>query len=208
MILKNLYNVVWLQKYPLYLVCSCFPYRVFLYSLTIDKLCVSRWCGWWRHCFCSLFQKKRNVRLIQWKVQCLWPIPHYRTEEDFRKYVHEVFIPKAPIEELENLWTLYPSTPSAGSPFGTGNITYFSRQFKRMAAFQGDVVFQAPTRFFLQSLSGRQKIWSFCKSFKYKHGGRLRNLYIQYPNGWNTYPLLARYDSLLILKLRHTHLIL
>ena len=86
-----------------------------------------------------------------------------RTEEDFRKYVSEIFVPKAPIAELEELWTLYPSTPSEGSPFDTGNATIVSLQFKRMAAFQGDAVFQAPTRFFLQSLSEGQKAWSFCE---------------------------------------------
>ncbi|KIM40906.1 hypothetical protein M413DRAFT_155653 [Hebeloma cylindrosporum] len=91
------------------------------------------------------------------------------TEEDFRQYVHEIFAPKAPIEELDPLWTLYPSIPSEGSPFDTGNNnTFLSPQFKRMSAFQGDVVFQAPIRFFLQSLSGRQKMWSFLsKQLKY-----------------------------------------
>jgi len=89
--------------------------------------------------------------------------PYYRTELDFRQYVSSIFIPKALTAEFDELWTLYPSTPSEGSPFDTGNATIISPQFKRMAAFQGDALFQAPTRFFLQSLSGSQKAWSFCK---------------------------------------------
>ncbi|KIM47456.1 hypothetical protein M413DRAFT_22120 [Hebeloma cylindrosporum] len=83
------------------------------------------------------------------------------TEAQFRTYIHENFVAKAPIGELDQLWTLYPSNVSQGSPFDTGTANAATPQFKRMAAFQGDVVFQAPTRFFLQSLSGRQKAWSY-----------------------------------------------
>ena len=109
----------------------------------------------------SLLEMSRKID----STECSTYVTHMycRTEADFRKYVSEIFAPKAPIEELEELWTLYPSTPSEGSPFGTGNLTIVSPQFKRMAAFQGDVVFQAPTRFFLQTLSGRQNAWSFCE---------------------------------------------
>ncbi|KIM47455.1 hypothetical protein M413DRAFT_416182 [Hebeloma cylindrosporum] len=89
------------------------------------------------------------------------PSQNLTTEADFRKYVSNIFIPKARTADVEKLWTLYPSTPSAGSPFDTGNATVISPQFKRMAAFQGDALFHAPTRFFLQSLSGRQKTWFF-----------------------------------------------
>ncbi|KAF8971836.1 carotenoid ester lipase precursor [Flammula alnicola] len=83
------------------------------------------------------------------------------TEADFRQYVSEIFISRAPGSELEPLWSYYPSTPSEGSPFGTGDKNKLTPQFKRMAAFQGDVVFIAPTRFLLQNLSGKQKIWSY-----------------------------------------------
>ncbi|KIM47453.1 hypothetical protein M413DRAFT_439116 [Hebeloma cylindrosporum] len=83
------------------------------------------------------------------------------TEAQFRTYIHENFVAKAPIGELDQLWTLYPSNVSEGSPFNTSIFNAATPQFKRMAAFQGDVVFQAPTRFFLQSLSGRQKAWSY-----------------------------------------------
>lgn len=39
------------------------------------------------------------------------------------------------------LETLYPATPAAGSPFGTGNVTFFGDQFKRAAAVIGGASF-------------------------------------------------------------------
>lgn len=58
---------------------------------------------------------------------------------------------------------LYPADITQGSPFGTGILNALSPQFKRIAAFQGDAVFQAPRRFFLQKRSGIQDTWSFGK---------------------------------------------
>lgn len=41
----------------------------------------------------------------------------------------------------------------------------YSPQFKRLAAFQGDLVFQAPRRFFMQAMSRTQKTYAFCEFF-------------------------------------------
>lgn len=83
-------------------------------------------------------------------------------EAQFREYVKTYFLPKAPDSELAPLWSAYPNDPRVGSPFDTGLLWGF-RQYKRMAAFQGDSVFQAPRRFFLQEVSGKQKTWSYCE---------------------------------------------
>ncbi|KAF8893685.1 Alpha/Beta hydrolase protein [Gymnopilus junonius] len=83
------------------------------------------------------------------------------SEDQFREYVNQFWIPKAPAKELEPLWSLYTSNLPEGSPFNTGYLNGLTRQFKRMAAFQGDAFFQAPRRFFLKNLSGKQKIWSY-----------------------------------------------
>ncbi|KAH9486207.1 Lipase 4 [Psilocybe cubensis] len=83
------------------------------------------------------------------------------TDEQFREYVSTVWVPGASESELEPLWDYYPSTLSQGSPFNTSNFNDITPQYKRISAFQGDVVFQAPRRFFLQNISGKQKIWSY-----------------------------------------------
>lgn len=58
---------------------------------------------------------------------------------------------------------LYTSDITKGSPFDTGYMNALTPQFKRMAAIQGDLVFQAPRRFFLQHRAGKQPTWSFRK---------------------------------------------
>ncbi|RDX41381.1 carotenoid ester lipase precursor [Lentinus brumalis] len=65
-----------------------------------------------------------------------------------------------------NVTYLYPDDPAQGSPFGTGNDDQLAPMYKRMAAFQGDVVFQAPRRFFLEQRSSKQPAWSYIS----KHG--------------------------------------
>ncbi|PPR05616.1 hypothetical protein CVT26_009137 [Gymnopilus dilepis] len=83
------------------------------------------------------------------------------TDALFRDYVSEIWLPSVPSEELEPLWTHYPSDPSQGSPFNTSIFWNIYGQFKRMAAFQGDAVFQAPRRYFVQNLSEKVKTWFY-----------------------------------------------
>ncbi|KAG5652526.1 hypothetical protein H0H81_004683 [Sphagnurus paluster] len=47
------------------------------------------------------------------------------------------------------LEALYPNVPALGSPYGTGNATFFGAQFKRAAAIYGDVHFHWARRNFL-----------------------------------------------------------
>jgi acetylcholinesterase len=58
---------------------------------------------------------------------------------------------------------LYPQNITEGSPFGTGEQNAITPQFKRISAILGDIVFQAPRRFFLQQRSGKQKTYSYRK---------------------------------------------
>ncbi|KAF8892982.1 esterase 1 [Infundibulicybe gibba] len=54
----------------------------------------------------------------------------------------------------ETLLRLYPDDPALGSPFNTGNETFgLSSTFKRAAAIQGDLSFQSPRRFWIQTAS-------------------------------------------------------
>ena len=88
---------------------------------------------------------------------------HCRTEEEFRGYVSEFFFPRTPKEQLAPLFDLYPNDPAQGSPFGTGDANQLAPMYKRMAAFQGDIIFQAPRRWFLEERSNKQPMWSFSK---------------------------------------------
>jgi hypothetical protein len=52
----------------------------------------------------------------------------------------------------------------SGSPYDTGTKNALTPESKRIASIMGDLVFQAPRRFFVQTVSDKQNTWSFCKS--------------------------------------------
>ncbi|KIY62880.1 alpha/beta-hydrolase, partial [Cylindrobasidium torrendii FP15055 ss-10] len=86
------------------------------------------------------------------------------TDDEFRTYVGEIYFKdKASDKDLDAVMESYPSELTAGSPFDTGDKNALTPQFKRLAAFQGDAVFQAPRRFFLRALEGNSNsdIWTF-----------------------------------------------
>ncbi|KAJ7713004.1 Alpha/Beta hydrolase protein [Mycena metata] len=83
------------------------------------------------------------------------------TDAEFLTYLQTFWLPLATTAQGNTLNTLYPSDIIDGSPFDTGLLNGVTPQFKRIAAFQGDAVFQAPRRFFQQSLSGKQNQWAF-----------------------------------------------
>ncbi|KAG6902406.1 hypothetical protein C0995_000332 [Termitomyces sp. Mi166 len=85
------------------------------------------------------------------------------TTSELQTYITTVFLPSLngshdAIQPIENL---YPADITEGSPFGTGILNAITPQFKRIAAFMGDGVFQAPRRFFLQQRSSQQPTWAF-----------------------------------------------
>ncbi|KAF9028912.1 carotenoid ester lipase precursor [Hymenopellis radicata] len=83
------------------------------------------------------------------------------TDAQVKSYIQNVMLPTASDADIGTLMDLYPSSILAGSPFDTGLFNALSPQFKRFAAFQGDAVFQAPRRFFITSLSGKQDIYTY-----------------------------------------------
>ncbi|SJL07135.1 related to Lipase 4 [Armillaria ostoyae] len=83
------------------------------------------------------------------------------TNAEVATYLKTVIFPNISDQDLNTLLELYPANPLEGSPYGTGILNVLTPQFKRIASFQGDAVFQAPRRFFLQNLSGKQNIWAF-----------------------------------------------
>ncbi|KAG6829190.1 hypothetical protein H0H92_005390 [Tricholoma furcatifolium] len=87
---------------------------------------------------------------------------HPSTNEEFKAYLKNVFLaPGVPDELIDGILRQYPQDPTQGSPFGTLYLNMITRQNKRIAAFMGDGVFQAPRRFLLDHLSEKQNSWAF-----------------------------------------------
>lgn len=74
------------------------------------------------------------------------------SDGDFRDYVKSIYIPDASNEELTELLDLYPDDITQGSPYDTGFLNALTPQFKRLASFQGDVVFQVSKCLFAAGL--------------------------------------------------------
>jgi len=83
------------------------------------------------------------------------------TEAELRDYLTTFFLPSATQSDLDTFLTLYPADITQGSPFDTGDLNALTPEFKRIAAILGDLVFQAPRRFFLQQRAGKQNAWAF-----------------------------------------------
>ncbi|KAG6908771.1 hypothetical protein DXG01_003383 [Tephrocybe rancida] len=90
------------------------------------------------------------------------------TTAEFRHYLKTVFLsPGVPDGDIDGILHHYPQDARQGSPFDTSFLNAISPQYKRIAAFMGDGVFQAPRRFLLDHRSGKQDTWAFLsKRFK------------------------------------------
>lgn len=83
------------------------------------------------------------------------------TDAEFSTYLQQAYIPSATAAQLAQVATAYPEDITQGSPFDTGILNALTPEYKRLAAVQGDLVFQAPRRWFLQHRSALQPTWSF-----------------------------------------------
>ncbi|KAJ6611160.1 Alpha/Beta hydrolase protein [Mycena sp. CBHHK59/15] len=83
------------------------------------------------------------------------------TSPEFLDYVHSNYLPAATPAQITQIGTLYPDDPTKGSPFDTGTANQLTPEFKRLAAFQGDLVFVSPRRFFMERASLTQDTWSW-----------------------------------------------
>ncbi|KAH9030332.1 carotenoid ester lipase precursor [Lactarius pseudohatsudake] len=82
-------------------------------------------------------------------------------DADLRAYLAQFFLINVTAAQVDQVLTLYPQDPTQGSPFDTGTNNTLTPEFKRIASLLGDFVFQAPRRFFLKNLSGKQNTWSY-----------------------------------------------
>ncbi|EIW59806.1 carotenoid ester lipase precursor [Trametes versicolor FP-101664 SS1] len=95
-------------------------------------------------------------------VFALMAVGNITTDDELRAYLGARFLlPNISSADLDQLLALYPVDPSAGSPFDTGSANAISPQYKRVAALNGDIVFQSPRRFFLSQRADKQPVWSF-----------------------------------------------
>jgi carboxylesterase type B len=89
------------------------------------------------------------------------------TDTELREYLSEFFFINITDSQMDELLKLYPQNVTLGSPYDTGTQNAFTPEFKRIASILGDLVFQAPRRFFLDHSSEKQNTWSFLsKRFK------------------------------------------
>ncbi|KAH9040256.1 carotenoid ester lipase precursor [Lactarius hengduanensis] len=82
-------------------------------------------------------------------------------DADLRAYLAQFFLINVTAAQVDQVLTLYPQDPTQGSPFDTGTNNTLTPEFKRISSLLGDFVFQAPRRFFLKNLSGKQNTWSY-----------------------------------------------
>jgi acetylcholinesterase len=99
---------------------------------------------------------------------------------------------------MDELLTLYPQDVTLGSPYDTGTQNAFTPEFKRIASILGDLVFQAPRRFFLDHSSEKQNTWSFCT---WRAFSRLQ--FGLYPSHVDSHTVSKRFKSLPILGSLH-----
>ncbi|KAI0699617.1 carotenoid ester lipase precursor [Cerioporus squamosus] len=83
------------------------------------------------------------------------------TDKEVADYISTVWFPGASPSDVGTLLKLYSSDPAAGSPFDTGDANAFSTQFKRIAAMQGDWLFQAQRRLLLDNVSTKRTVYNF-----------------------------------------------
>src|ERR1700761_4015096 len=88
-------------------------------------------------------------------------MPSFRTDDEFKQFIRSTYFPNANTQQINAIAAAYPSDPAAGSPFDTGSSNNLTTQFKRIAAFQGDLLFQAPRRSLFSQRATHQPIYSY-----------------------------------------------
>ncbi|KAK0229749.1 extracellular triacylglycerol lipase precursor [Armillaria nabsnona] len=92
------------------------------------------------------------------------PSRHDLSEDEIRDIVDKTYGPPTiPSAVMDDLMMLYPDVPFLGSPYGTGKETFgLSSGYKRMAAINGDLMFDSQRRMIMQHAANNS-----VKSFGY-----------------------------------------
>lgn len=83
------------------------------------------------------------------------------TDDEFLTYINTYYLTNITSSQLASVGEAYPADPLDGSPFETGLLNILTSQNKRLAAFQGDWMWQAPRRLTLQYVSQTQDAWAY-----------------------------------------------
>ena len=75
--------------------------------------------------------------------------------------MRDLYFPGASSAEVTPLLALYPNDSAQGSPFGTGSENQLAPMYKRLAAFEGDFLFQSQRRTLLTLRSDKQPAWAY-----------------------------------------------
>ncbi|CAE6480105.1 unnamed protein product [Rhizoctonia solani] len=95
------------------------------------------------------------------------PATHINTDQDIINWLTArfpgLYYGISNVTAIKELLKFYPTSPAAGSPYGTGNDTFGrGAQYKRFASLFGDFGFQAPRRDYLNSATKfGVKSWSY-----------------------------------------------
>lgn len=85
------------------------------------------------------------------------------TNHATKEYIASNYLSRATEAEVDQLLSVYPDDVTQGSPFDTGTQNALTPEYKRLAAFSGDLIFIAARRFVLQQRMDKQPTWSFCE---------------------------------------------
>jgi hypothetical protein len=116
--------------------------------------------------FRSQQQHQLGMYINQNKTRCrlLNYICDDRTDSLLQGWVKKNYLPSATDDEMTQLLIEYPSDPSVGSPFDTGDRWELIDTWKQVAALQGDLVFQGPRRYFTQgAINNNQSVWGYSR---------------------------------------------
>ena len=83
------------------------------------------------------------------------------TSEALDNWIATTFSPNSTAEQRTRILELYPEDVTQGSPFDTNDLYALAPQSKRIAAYLGDAVFQAPRRGFLNQTKETQPTWAY-----------------------------------------------
>jgi carboxylesterase type B len=107
-------------------------------------------------------------------------------------------LPVTPVDTLERLIRLYPTDPTLGSPYNTGTANEVYSQFKRNAAFIGDLYLHFPKRAFHEAVGETLPVWDFLATYNKQtpvigtfHGSDLAVFKNQQPP--TSYDAMSRY---------------
>ncbi|KAJ7366077.1 sterol esterase [Mycena albidolilacea] len=119
------------------------------------------------------------------------------TDGEFLDYVHFNYLPETSQDQMAQLARLYPDDPTQGSPFDTGTDNQLTPEYKRLAAFQGDLVITSPRRFLLEKISSTQDAWGWLNKMGKSAKGPLGASHASDTPIWFTLAVPEGIDSLL-----------